>query len=322
VKAVQEVGIRGVVGYKAMDVPTGPSGWYESTEDTLKGVKQTHHEYHGKLEGRLSIWAIPLQPTFATKELLTALKKFADREGVGLCMHSNYDPSEVDFCLERTGKRPIEYLESIGVLDSNLVLVHVVYVSDTELELLIKYDIKIVHCPATALRLAYGVTKHGRFPEMLREGLTVSLGCDGVNGASNFDLMRAMYLAAGLYKDSRIDATLIPAETALEMGTINGAKTLQMEDKLGSIEKGKMADIIIFDRNRPEWNPLFSVVNTLVYSATGDSVDTVLVNGEIVMEHRKMTSVNEDEVYEQIQQVGENMVRNSGLKLKSRWQTI
>ena len=114
---------------------------------------------------------------------MNGLKKFADREGVGLCMHSNYDPAEVDFCLERTGKRPIEYLESIGVLDKNLVLVHVVYVSDTELELLIERDVKVVHCPATALRLAYGVTRHGRFPEMLRDGLTVSLGCDGVFGA-------------------------------------------------------------------------------------------------------------------------------------------
>ncbi len=321
-RAAQEVGIRAVISDTAMDVPGGPRAWYRSTEDTLKGVKETHHKYHGRSDGRLNIWAIPLQPTFVTKELLIELKKFVDREGTGLCMHSNYDPAEVDFCLKQTGKRPIEYLESIGVLDKNLVLVHVVYVSDAELELLIKHDVKIVHCPTTALRLAYGVTRHGRFPEMLREGLTVSLGCDGVNGGSSFDLVRAMYLAAGLYKDCRVDATLIPAETALEMGTINGAKTLQMEDKLGSIEKGKMADIILLDRKRPEWNPLFNVVNTLVYSATGDSVDTVLVNGNIVMEHRRMTTVNEDEIYEQIQKVGENMVQSSGLKLKTRWPTI
>jgi len=305
-----------------MDVLVEPRVWYKSTEEAMKDVEDSYDKYQGNLDGRLNIWAIPLQPLFATKELLVRLKKFADDKGAGLCMHSNYDPAEVDLCLKQTGKRPIQYLESIGVLGPNVVLVHVVYLSDSEYETLKKHDVKVVHCPTTALKLGYGVTKYGRFPEMLKDGLTVSLGCDGVNGGSSFDMLRVMYLAAGLFKDSRADATMISAEAALEMGTINGAKALQMEDRIGSIEMGKFADLILLDRKRPEWNPLFNVVNTLIYHATGDSVDTVLINGEIIMENRKIRRVNEEELYADVQRMGESMIRRSGLELRTRWRKV
>jgi 5-methylthioadenosine/S-adenosylhomocysteine deaminase len=188
--------------------------------------------------------------------------------------------------------------------------------------LLAKHDVKVVHCPTTALRLAYGATANGKFPEMIKKGICVSLGCDGTNSSNLVDMGRAVYLAAGLFKDSRMDINMIPAETALEMATINGAQSMLQDKEIGSIERGKKADIILFDRKRVEWTPLFNVVNSYVYTADGKSVDTVFIDGRMVLEKGKMTMLNELEVFEKVQTLGENLISRVNLRPSMKWPVV
>jgi len=324
IRAMSDTGIRGVVGKWVWDIPDKPARMAQSTSEALKSNDEAVRLYDKSLNGRVRVWPmlIGVYPFTCTDELLIGSKKIADKYGLGLSLHQSLDQEEVDESIKKTGKRPIEHFEDLGILDKNLRLVHMIYVNDREIDLLRKFDVKVAHCPTTALRLAYGATKAGKFPEMIERGICVSLGCDGTNSSNHVDMGRAIYLAAGLYKDCRTDINMIPAETALEMGTINGARSVLMENEIGSIEKGKKADIILFDRRRPEWVPLFNVINTLVYTADGKSVDTVFIDGKIVLEEGKMVGFSEHEVYAKVQELGENMISRTGLPLRTRWKTI
>ena len=197
-------------------------------------------------------------------------------------------------------------------------------VSDKEVDLLAQHNVKIVNCTATGLSLGYGLTSLGKFPEMIEKGICVALGCDGANCSNYFDMVRVMYLAAGIYTDARMQRSVIPGEKAIEMGTIDGAKAMLMEDQIGSLEIGKKADIILFDRRRPEWVPMLNVVNNLIYSADGKSVDTVIIDGEVVVEGGKLMTLDEFAVYDEMEAVNwEDIIQSrTGIPLKTRWPVI
>lgn len=150
------------------------------------------------------------------------------------------------------------------------------------------------------------------FPRMLDEGITIALGTDGGNCSNFVDMVREMYLASACHKEVTGNPKIMPAEKVLEMATINGVKALLMENEIGSIEKGKKADIILFDLQKPEWIPFnkYSILNNLVYSADGSSVDTVIINGNIIMEGRKVKTLDEEKVLDKAQKVSEKIVKN------------
>ena len=179
--------------------------------------------------------------------------------------------------------------------------------------------VNVVHCPTTALKVSYGITQVGKFPEMVDKGINVSIGTDGNNASNYSDLMRATYLVAGLFKDARMDPQMFPAEMAFEMATLDGARTLLMEDQLGSLEPGKKADLVLHDTDRPEWRPLLNVMNQLVWSADGRSVHSVLVDGKIVVENGCCTTVDEDQLWADAQRMGESITARSGLPDKAKF---
>jgi cytosine/adenosine deaminase-related metal-dependent hydrolase len=230
-----------------------------------------------------------------TDRLVMESKKMADRYGVLLKMHLSNYVANVQETRWLTGYRPVEHLEKLGVLDTNVVLVHMVYVNQKEVEILAKHGTKVIHCPSTALRAAYGLS-FGRFPEMLNAGIPVAIGSDTSDCSNYHDMVRMMNLSAVLYKDIHCDPEIMGAETAIEMATINGAKAMGMEDEVGSLEEGKKADIVIFDTNRLDWRPLFNEIQCLVYSANADHVESVIINGKMVMDRRKVLTVDEGEI--------------------------
>jgi cytosine/adenosine deaminase-related metal-dependent hydrolase len=319
VKAIDKVGIRGVVGRWVWDLPPEPIAYRQTTAEALKNIEQQVRKFNGVANGRVKSFSTVIGGTFCSDELLVGAKKIADQYRTIMNMHMSPIPDNPESYLKKTGKRPVQHFEQLGILDNNLVLAHMIHVSNDEISLLKKYNVKVVHCPGTALKLGYGTTKYGKFPEMLQQGICVALGCDSLNSSNYFDLTRAIYLAAGIYKDSKMDVNMIPAEQALEMATTNGAKTLSMDNEIGSIEKGKKADLVIFDRKRPEWVPMFNVVNSLVYSADGKSVDTVLIDGKVILEKGKMKTIDEFDVYEKAQHAGNEIIKRSRLPLVSKW---
>ena len=318
-QAMRDAGIRGSLGKFVWDIPKQPPSLAYSTEEGLKATEEAIRKYDGFAEGRVRVWATPLGHTACTDQLLLGMKGLADKYGVGVTLHLSSWPEDVEHYRKTTGDRPLVHLSKIGFLDTNVVVAHAVNVDSAEIEALVKHDAKIAHCPPTALRFGYGITKVGMFPEMLEKGVCVGLGCDSATCSNYFDMGRVVYLAAGLYKDSRQDISKVPAERALEMGTINGARALGMEKEIGSLEKGKKGDLIVFDRSRPEWVPMFNVVNNIVYSADGKSVRTVVIDGNVVMEDYKLTTLDEAKVYEGVQKAGEAIISRAGLPIKSRW---
>jgi 5-methylthioadenosine/S-adenosylhomocysteine deaminase len=230
--------------------------------------------------------------------------------------------ADPDWYMARHGKRPVAYLAELDAVGSNTIFTHGVHFDDAEVELLAQAGANIAHCPTSALKGAYGATAVGRFPEMQARGVNLTIGTDGNNNSNYHDLMRATYLLAGLFKDARRDPSLFPAERALECATLNGARALGLADRIGSLEPGKKADFVAHDTWRPEWRPLFNVVNQLVWAADGRGVHSVWVDGVRVIENYRCTRIDEERLYAEAQAAGEGIVARCGLPVKSRWPVV
>jgi cytosine/adenosine deaminase-related metal-dependent hydrolase len=195
-------------------------------------------------------------------------------------------------------------------------------VDDADIALLARRGVKVAHCPTAGLKHTKGLAAHGRFPEMVDAGVCVSLGGDSGNGSNHFDMLRLMYLAATVYKDARLDVGVLPAERVLEMATLRGAEALGLERQIGSIEPGKRADLVLYDRDTPEWRPLLNPVNNLVYTASGASVRTVLIDGRVVLDEGRLTTLDEPALYARVEALSRTHVRRAGLPVESVWPVI
>jgi 5-methylthioadenosine/S-adenosylhomocysteine deaminase len=162
----------------------------------------------------------------------------------------------------------------------------------------------------------------GKFIEMRKAGVTVALGCDGVNSADTKDMFRAMFLAATLSKDSRLDPAAITAEEVIEMATLDGYRAIGWDKDLGSIEPGKKADLILLDIDRPEFVPTYNYVYSIVYAANGDCVDTAIVDGRILMENRELKTIDLDEVRAHCRELAPKLVERAKVKPVSRWPVV
>ena len=315
------VGIRGRMGKWIWDLPPEPAIYRQSTDQAVEHLSRQLEAYNKPSE-LLSAWSTLVGHTTCSDPLWREAKALSDKNNVGMSFHMSPAQIDPDGFVAEFGHRPIVHLAEIGVLDENCALTHMVRVNDTEVELLAQSGASVAHCPTTALKVAYGVTQVGKFPEMVQKGINVSLGTDGNNASNYSDLMRASYLAAGIFKDAREDPQMFPAEKAFEMATIDGAKTLLMEDQIGSIERGKKADLVLHDTDRPEWRPLLNVMNQLVWSADGRGVHTVLVDGKVVVENARCTTVDEEKLWADVQQMGEAIAARSGLPDKAKFPTV
>jgi 5-methylthioadenosine/S-adenosylhomocysteine deaminase len=238
-------------------------------------------------------------------------------------MHQSFGPGDVARYREHTGGKPaVEYLADLGVLGGNLQLVHMIYTEETEIALLARSGTNVVHCPAASTRVGMGVSRVGRFPEMVAHGVNVALGSDSGNYSDFFDVGRQAYLAATLHREARGTMPTISAEQALEMATLNGAKALGLGDQVGSLEPGKKADIVIHAYRRPEWRPGLDVINSLIYGAQSVGVDTVLVDGEIILEGGRFTRVDEEHEYREIDRAARALYERMGFRTQHRWPVI
>ena len=321
-QAYAESGCRLVVGAQVVDQPNPINIPVTSTEDSIAIMERTIEAYDHRLDERVRAWAMPFSADYATQELLVAAKRLADQYQTGLTLHQSNDPPSVKGSLEKFGKRPIEYLEHIGVLGPNVLLAHLIGLDDREVEIMARTQTKAVMVPTAALKMGRGTTSQGKLPEMLQHGIAVSLGTDAGNNSNLLETQRSMYLSAVLYKDARRSTNMVPAETALEMATLNGAKALGLDHEVGSIEVGKKADLVLFDTKRPEWRNLFNPVNTLVYNADGRSVHTVIVDGRIVVQGHKPLYVDEWQLIQKVQEVGERLLARTGVQFPPRWPVV
>ena len=316
--AVESVGMRAVLGRWSWDLATGPGPLRQTTADALRHNEAMLDSVHGRAGGRIGAWPLLLGFGTCSPALMQGARALADRHDVGWgMMHLASHPSR-----RTTDRIPLAELDGLGVLTPATKLAHMVYVDDDDIALLARRGVKISHCPTAGLKHTKGLAAHGRFVDMLDAGVCVSLGGDSGNGSNHFDMMRLMYLVATLYKDARLDVSVMPPERALEMATLRGAEALRLDAAIGSIEPGKRADLVLYDLDVPEWRPLLNPVNNLVYAATGASVRTVLIDGRVVLDEGRLTTLDERAVFERAEALARQQIARAGLTIESKWPVV
>ena len=315
-----EIGIRGRFGQWAQDRAFAPDDDQAAmTRTAIAVLEREMDRYPVAGDPLLAAWPCLVGHMTATDELWRAATALARERGAGVTAHMSPDPADPDYYLGTTGRRPIAHLGEIGALGSHLSLTHAIYLDDAEVALLAATGTSVTHCPMTAMKGAYGATAHGKFPEMLAAGINIQLGTDGNNNGNASDLMRAMYVTAGIHKDSRGDVDLFSAYRVLECGTINGARGAQLDASIGSLEPGKKVDFVAHDRNRPEWVPLLNVVNQLVYAADGRGVHSVWVDGRRVIADYRSTLIDEDRLYAAVEAAAPALIARAGKTIPCDW---
>ncbi len=228
-------------------------------------------------------------------------------------LHKATSEQEVRLEREAFGHRPVEHMYRIGALNEHVFMNHVTSLEDFEVSMIAESGARIGQNPSTALKLSKGTTQTGKWPELLRAGVPIALGTDAENASNHADLCRAMYLAALLPRDARRDPSAVTAEQAIEMATIGGATALRMDDRIGSLETGKEADVTLFAASDFDWRPLHNPISNLVYGATGYSVDTVVIAGQIVLEHGVHTRIDLEETRARAEASDRRVLRDLGV---------
>ncbi len=321
IEGLSRIGMRGLMGRRSFDQAILGHGMLLEDTDTclaenLKFLKAYRDGYNG---GLIKACVDVVGLGRCTDRLYVDSKKMADDYGTTLNLHLAAMTEEVTDTRMKTGYRPVENLFHLGVLGPNVCLVHMVHVVDREIRMLSETATNVIHCPSTALKLNYELSSKGRFPEMLAQGVNLAIGSDAADCSNYADMIRTMYLAAALPKDYRNHAGASCAEEAIEMATINGARAIGMEKEIGSLEPGKKADVIVINMRRPEWYPNYSEVQNLVYSASGDAVETVYIDGRLIMENRKVLTVDEDEVLDRCAALGVDILKRGKLEVPGKW---
>ncbi len=288
-------------------------------DEALRIMEDAIVDYDGTLDGRLTVHATIEGAGTCSDELTVEAKALAEQYGKLCILHKSTSIEEVEIELKAFGHRPTEHLYHIGALGPNVLLNHVTAIDENEVKMLGETRTKVCQNPSAALKLGKGTTQTSKFPELSAAGVLSALGTDS-NNSSNFnDMFREVYLAAVLPKDSHMDPSVMSAEKALLMGTREGAEALMLGDEIGSLETGKKADIILLDMDRVDWGLGGDLIETLVYSATGDAVETVIADGKVLMEKRELKTIDEDEAFGKIQENAEKTMKRLGVQSKSRW---
>lgn len=242
-------------------------------------------------------------PYTCSPETLKRSKKMADREKVKFFLHLSETISEVDQIRKQHGTTPVRYLDKLGILDSNTICIHCVWLEHEEIEILARSGAKVVSCPQSNMKLGAGIAP---LKEMLAADISVGLGTDSCASNNRLDMFYEMDICAKLHKVKDLDPTSLPAHTVLHLATSGGAAVLGLEKDIGSLAPRKRADLILVDIAQPHLQPFYTS-NLLVYSASGSDVSTVIINGKVVMEDRIVLTVNVAEAITEVRKIAENL---------------
>jgi len=280
-----KAGVRGVLGETVIDFPVADN---KTNAEAMAYTERFVKKWQGH---ELITPAIaPHAPYTVSEEHLKAARAFSDRTGAPIVTHISETKREVDDSLKAKGASPIDYLSRIGFLNHRVIAAHVVWPSVDEIGTLKRAGVGVVHNPQSNMKLASGVSP---VPKMLAEGLRVGLGTDGAASNNDLSMWEEMDTAAKLHKLFSGDPKVISAREAFELATIRGAEALHMEKEIGSIETGKRADLVIVERDSLSQTPSYNIYSDLVYATKASDVQTVIINGRIVMRDRRLLTLDE-----------------------------
>jgi 5-methylthioadenosine/S-adenosylhomocysteine deaminase len=318
-QSVADSGMRVVLGRGCWDLPGLASDKFtEDIETAMKESEGAIQRLHGSSDGRIRLRIEASLLSQCTDELIMATKETSRRNGVGWAMHiqerlatSPRDPRTSDESLRRYGGRAIEYMDSLGVLGPDSLLIHCTFSDNREIAILSKTHTPVAHCPLANAWAGRAIVT--AVPSMLERGVTVGLGTDGALTNNSLDQFQAMKFCALIHKVNMGDSSAMTAEKVLEMSTIDSARALNMESEVGSLEPGKKADIILLDMNSPGLTPSLLPVKNIVYSAAcGTAVKTVIIDGKTVMEDGVIKTFDEERAYSEGEKAAWRMLDESG----------
>jgi 5-methylthioadenosine/S-adenosylhomocysteine deaminase len=299
-RAIDEAGIRAVLSYGMIDF-----GDAEKREAEIKENLTLFENCNGMADGRIKVFFGPHSPYTASEELLIKVRQLANEYNMGIHIHVSETQKEIDDVSADKGLRPFEYLDKIGFLGPDVLAAHCVWLSDDEIEIIKKNGVKVSHNPCSNMKLASGIAPVSK---LIENDVCVSIGTDGASSNNNLDLIEELKTASLLQKVSTLDPNVLNSHQAIAMGTIKGAEALGLEDEIGSIEVGKKADIILIDTNSANMVPDSSTLTSnIIYSANGSNVDTTICNGKILMENKKLTVLDEQEIYDKAREAIKNL---------------
>lgn len=308
-QAVIDSGIKGTVCLSTMDIPGEfPECMYMPTEKAMEknfGLVERWRGTHERVGACLNI----LNLFNSTHRLWQEFTKYSLKNNVLLQTHVAEALSEVEYTKEVYGLSPVRLLDKWGCLTPNLLAAHVVHVDEEEIELLRENDVKVMHLPAADLRIA----GFAPIAKMLDSGISVSMGTNSPPCNNRMSIMDEMWLAGLMHKAIHNDPQAVPAKSVLRMATVNGSKALHNRD-IGSLEVGKCADLTIMDFNRLCATPTHDLASTIVYQATSAVVDTVFVNGQILLEGGKLTTIDEAWLVHEAERRAQAIVKRAGIE--------
>ena len=289
IDAVRESGIRAVLGYGLIEENDGEKG----LEESIRLIEM----YDGYLNGRVKINLAPHSPYTCSKDYLKEVMQIADRYNGMIHIHVAETEEEVDDLIDESGKTPVQYLNDLGLFNYHTLAAHGVHLSDNDIQILADNNVHISHNPASNMKLGSGII---RLKDLLEAGVNVSLGTDGVASNNGLDLIHDARLASYLQKAVNNDPTVIPLTNILEIVTKNGAKALGIAG-IGEIAEGKKADIILINtNNKPAYTPDYNSLSNIFYAGSGRDVETVIIDGKLIMENRELKTLEEDKVYNEV----------------------
>jgi len=324
IEFILKSGMRAAIARHVMDIPGYAEyeniiheGLIETGEESLKDTLRLYYKYHGR-DNRVWIWFGPRTPGAVSEELYREIAIRARELKTGITMHLAEIREDLEYMLKRFRMKPIEYVHSLGLTGSNVVLVHTVWIDESEIEILAKTKTSISHNPSSNAKLASGIAP---VSEMLRRGVNVTLGTDGGPSNNTYDLIREMRIACFMQYVKYMDPAALRAEDVLEMATVNGARALMIDSLVGSIEKGKRADIIVIDGYNPNLKPSVNTVSHLVFSANGYMVKHSIIDGKLVMYDRRILTFDEYEVLEKADKAASNLFSRVNIcsQPETRW---
>jgi cytosine/adenosine deaminase-related metal-dependent hydrolase len=315
--SVAKAGMRGALAKTVMDSPgygrkgsIMPAGLVEDKEESLKEAKSMIKKWNGKKGSLVRTWVAPRSLGGCSRELYEEVADFAKAENTRVTMHLAEVKEDVKYARQNFGQTPFEFIEKVGLAGPESLFAHMVWLTESDVKRVAKTRANVAHCPSSNLKLASGISK---VPELLQAGANVGLGCDGAPCNNSYDMIREMKLAAVIQKARLLDPQTMPAGAVLEMATVRGARALGMESEVGSIEVGKRADLVLVDLRKPHLTPYRDIMSNLVYSAMGSDVDSVMVDGRLLMQKGKALTLDEERILGEAQRRQDDLISRSGV---------
>ena len=289
----KQVGIRAMLSDAIIDF-SAPS--YKNVNEAISLFKEFYNKYRDD-----ELINVSIQPhTIYTccRKTLIKTKELAQEFNVPVHIHVSESEKELKDCKKEHGKSPVEYLDEIGILSDKVIATHNVWLSDNDLEIYKNKGVKASHCPISNMKLASGIAP---IFKMLEMGINIGLGTDGAASNNTLDLFSEMRTCALLHKVNNLDPIVMNAREVVKMATAGGAKVLGLENKIGSLESGKRADIITINLDKPHLTPIYNPFSHLVYCVEAQDVENVIINGKVIMRDRGMKTINEEKVLREAQ---------------------